>query len=184
VGVSPGRLTRGLAPRNKPHPRPWSVPSCRGARVLPKQGACSWPRVGPGPRIHSISVCSQGHRLYRGLTSLFTGSSILSRSTTTLRPSRSSIYLGQRRPVRLSSSQDVSLIQRVLITLVLRRMINNGFSVDSSITCSESRANLVHLQCQYSRFLHSHHVCSQGHRLDCNQPRPCGLHAAATIYLC
>ena len=81
--------------------------------------------------------------------------------------------------MRLSSSQDVSLIQRVLITLMLRRMINNGFSVGPSITCSESQANRVHSQCQYSRFLHSHRVCSQGHPLDRNQPRPCGVHAAA-----
>ena len=40
MGVSPGRLTRGLVSRNKPHPRPWSVPSCGGAQVRPKRGAC------------------------------------------------------------------------------------------------------------------------------------------------
>jgi len=39
--------------------------------------------------------------------------------------------------VRLSSSQDVSLIQRVLMTSVLRLIMNDGFSFDSSITCSE-----------------------------------------------
>jgi len=39
--------------------------------------------------------------------------------------------------VRLSDSQDVSLIQRVLMTLVLRLIMNDGFSFDSSITCSE-----------------------------------------------
>jgi len=38
LGVSPGRLTRGPVPRNKPHPRPWSVPSCGGAGVRPKRG--------------------------------------------------------------------------------------------------------------------------------------------------
>jgi len=27
-GVSPGRFKRGLVTRNKPHPRPWPVPSC------------------------------------------------------------------------------------------------------------------------------------------------------------
>jgi len=39
--------------------------------------------------------------------------------------------------VRLSNSQDVSLIQRVLITLVLRPILNDGFSFDSSIACSK-----------------------------------------------
>ena len=39
--------------------------------------------------------------------------------------------------MRLSSSQDVSLIQRVLMTSVLRLIMNDGFSFDSSITCSE-----------------------------------------------
>jgi len=39
--------------------------------------------------------------------------------------------------VRLSNSQDVSLIQRVLMTLVLRLIMIDGFSFDSSITCSE-----------------------------------------------
>jgi len=39
--------------------------------------------------------------------------------------------------VRLSSSQDVSLIQRALMTLVLGLIMNDGFSFDSSITCSE-----------------------------------------------
>ena len=33
--------------------------------------------------------------------------------------------------------QDVSLIQRVLITLVLRFIMNDGFSFDLSIACSE-----------------------------------------------
>ena len=40
-------------------------------------------------------------------------------------------------PVLLSSSQDVSLIQRVLNTLVLRLIMNDGFSFDSSIACYE-----------------------------------------------
>ena len=39
--------------------------------------------------------------------------------------------------MRLSNSQDVSLIQRVLMTLVPRLIMNDGFSIDSSITCSE-----------------------------------------------
>ena len=39
--------------------------------------------------------------------------------------------------MRRSNSQAVSLIQRVLMTLVLRLMMNGGFSFDSSITCSE-----------------------------------------------
>jgi len=39
--------------------------------------------------------------------------------------------------VRLSNSQDVSPIQRVLMTLVLRLIMNDGFSFDFSITCSE-----------------------------------------------
>jgi len=34
--------------------------------------------------------------------------------------------------VRLSNSQDVSLIQRVLMTLVLRLIMNDGFSFDSA----------------------------------------------------
>jgi len=34
--------------------------------------------------------------------------------------------------VRLSNSQDVSLIQRVLMTLVLRLLMNGGFSFDSA----------------------------------------------------
>ena len=50
-----------------------------------------------------------------------------------------------RCPVRLSNSQDVSLIQRVLITLVLRLIMNDGFSFDSSIACSEFfRISWVH----------------------------------------
>jgi len=50
----------------------------------------------------------------------------------------------QRCPARLSSSQDVSLLQRVLMTLVLRLIMNDGFSFDSSIACSEFfRASLV-----------------------------------------
>jgi len=44
---------------------------------------------------------------------------------------------GCRCPVRLSNSQDVSLLQRVLITLVLRFIMNDGFNFDSSIACSE-----------------------------------------------
>jgi len=43
----------------------------------------------------------------------------------------------ERCPVRLSNSQAVSLIQRVLITLVLQLIVKNGFSFDSSIACSE-----------------------------------------------
>jgi len=39
--------------------------------------------------------------------------------------------------VRLSDSQDVSLIKRVLITLVLQLVMNDGFSFDSSIAYSE-----------------------------------------------
>jgi len=39
--------------------------------------------------------------------------------------------------VRLSDSQDVSVIKRVLITLVLRLIMDDGFSFDSSIACSE-----------------------------------------------
>ena len=39
--------------------------------------------------------------------------------------------------MRLSNSQAVSLIQRVLMTLVLWLIRNDGFSFDSSITCSE-----------------------------------------------
>jgi len=39
--------------------------------------------------------------------------------------------------VRLSNSQDVSFIQRVLIPLVLRLIMNDGFSCDLSIACSE-----------------------------------------------
>jgi len=39
-------------------------------------------------------------------------------------------------PVRLSNSQDVFLIQYVLITLVLRLIVNDGFSFGSSIACS------------------------------------------------
>ena len=46
-----------------------------------------------------------------------------------------SVYL--RCSVRLSNSQDVSLIQRVLMTLVLRLITNDGFSFDSGIACSE-----------------------------------------------
>jgi len=48
--------------------------------------------------------------------------------------------------VRLSNSQAVSRIQRVLLTLVLRLIMNDGFSFDSSIICSESfRVSWVHL---------------------------------------
>ena len=39
--------------------------------------------------------------------------------------------------MRLSNSQDVSLIQRVLMTLVMQLIMNDGFSFDSSIACSE-----------------------------------------------
>jgi len=39
--------------------------------------------------------------------------------------------------VRLSNSQAVSLLQRVLMTLVLWLIMNDGFSLDSSITDSE-----------------------------------------------
>jgi len=39
---------------------------------------------------------------------------------------------GERCSVRLSNSQDVSLIQRVLMTLVLRLLMNGGFSFDSA----------------------------------------------------
>jgi len=39
---------------------------------------------------------------------------------------------GSRCPVRLGNSQDVSLIQRVLMTLVLRLIMNGGFSFDSA----------------------------------------------------
>jgi len=39
--------------------------------------------------------------------------------------------------VRLSNSQAVSLIQHVLITLVLRLIMNDGFSFDFAIACSE-----------------------------------------------
>jgi len=42
-----------------------------------------------------------------------------------------------RCPVCLSNSEDVSLIQRVLVTLVLRLTMNDGFSFDSSIACSK-----------------------------------------------
>jgi len=42
-----------------------------------------------------------------------------------------------RCPVRLRNSQAVSRIQRVLMTLGLRLIMNDGFSFDSSITCSE-----------------------------------------------
>jgi len=37
--------------------------------------------------------------------------------------------------MRLSNFQAVSRIQRVLITLVMRLIINDGFSFDSSIAC-------------------------------------------------
>jgi len=43
----------------------------------------------------------------------------------------------QRWPARPSNSQDVSHIQRALMTLVLRLIMNEGFSFDSSIVCSE-----------------------------------------------
>jgi len=39
--------------------------------------------------------------------------------------------------VRLSNSQAVSLIQHVLMTLVLRLIMNDSFSFDFSIACSE-----------------------------------------------
>jgi len=39
--------------------------------------------------------------------------------------------------VRLSNFQDVSLIQRVLMTLVLRLIINDGVSFDFAIACTE-----------------------------------------------
>ena len=42
-----------------------------------------------------------------------------------------------RCPERLSNSQAVSLIQHVLMTLVLRLIMNDGFSFDVSIACSE-----------------------------------------------
>jgi len=48
--------------------------------------------------------------------------------------------------VRLSNSQAVSLIQHVLMTLVLRLIMNDGFSFDFSIACSElSRVSWVNL---------------------------------------
>ena len=39
--------------------------------------------------------------------------------------------------MRLNNSQAVSLIQRVLMTLVPRLIVNDGFSFDFSIACSE-----------------------------------------------
>jgi len=39
---------------------------------------------------------------------------------------------GYRCPVRLSNSQAASLIQHVLMTLVLRLIMNGGFSFDSA----------------------------------------------------
>ena len=39
--------------------------------------------------------------------------------------------------MRISNSRAVSLIQRVLMTLVLRLIVNDGFSFDSSIACPE-----------------------------------------------
>jgi len=39
--------------------------------------------------------------------------------------------------MRLSNSQDVSRTQRVLMTLVLRLIMNDGFSFDCSIACFE-----------------------------------------------
>ena len=39
--------------------------------------------------------------------------------------------------MRLSNSLDVSLIQHVLMTFVLRLIMNDGFSFDWSIACSE-----------------------------------------------
>jgi len=53
--------------------------------------------------------------------------------------------------VRLSNSQDVSLIQRVLITLVLRLTMNDGFSFDPSIAGSEFfRVSWVNRWCSSS----------------------------------
>jgi len=43
----------------------------------------------------------------------------------------------KRCPVRLASSQAVSRIQRVLIILVLRLIMNDGFSFDLAIACCE-----------------------------------------------
>jgi len=40
--------------------------------------------------------------------------------------------MGQRCPVRLSKSQAVSLIQHGLMPLVLRLIMNGGFSFDSA----------------------------------------------------
>jgi len=61
-----------------------------------------------------------------------------------LRPSASRSESSKYRcPVRLSNSQDVSLIQRVLIALVLRLIMNDGFSFGSSIACSEYRVSWV-----------------------------------------
>jgi len=42
-----------------------------------------------------------------------------------------------RCPVRLSNSRAVSLIQLVLMTLVLRLIMNDGFSFDLSIACPD-----------------------------------------------
>ena len=48
--------------------------------------------------------------------------------------------------MRLSNSQAVSLVQHVLMTLMLRLIMNDGFNFDSSITCSELfRASWVNL---------------------------------------
>ena len=44
---------------------------------------------------------------------------------------------GERCPERLSNSKDVSLTQRVLMTPVLRLIMNDGFRFDFSIACSE-----------------------------------------------
>ena len=46
-------------------------------------------------------------------------------------------HSGERCPERLSNSQAVSLIQHVLMTLVLRLIMNGGFISTRPIACSE-----------------------------------------------
>jgi len=46
--------------------------------------------------------------------------------------------------VRLSNSQAVSLIQHVLMTLVLRLIMNHGFSFDFSIACTNDFGAATH----------------------------------------
>jgi len=90
----------------------------------------------PHSHHHALVAPSPGYYRCEGHTALMCIKESNTAQTNNAPSSRPPV-LPYRCPVHLSNSQDGSLIQRVLITLVLRLIMNDGFSFDSSIACSE-----------------------------------------------